>query len=637
MKSHLFTYITVAMGIILFSSTASVVEDRSKQLATPLVGGDFFSGIMFDVDARHDMELTGIAFHTSATTSIDMSVYTRDGSFEGNEMDESEWTLVETKNVDGQGGGSATYFSFDAPMKLLLEGETRAFYMFTQAGPFLRTSTTSETDLLAGDEAYSNEDIEVHVGVGKKRGWQGAVRRTTIFEGMLSYDLYFFPSASPTESPTLSPTSTPSNVPSSSPIETPSMAPSISAQPSASPTASPSSSPSFSPSNLPTDVPTVSAAPSSSPTSSPSSLPSTVPTVSSMPSATPSASPSDVPSISSMPSATPTLTPFDSPSASPSAFPTMNLNGLTIRSSVFTAVKDTYIEIGSNETFGNELFVDKNPHFVTLIKFDISSLNGGTDEEPLTVYDAKLRLHALSDSEFGGSVSIYHNLDFDEEGANSDSDGSWAELTETYHVGEFGRVSQGKSYTLDILDAFRKKPLPPTFSVRITSDSSDGVRYRSREGPNGASEEKFGPKVIFDFAYEPATHIRLAETFGTDAPTLAPTITKTWADNPVPTNPPSRYFNYDPSSDYGPENWRRRTGTTDWDKWNNLKTDHTTNKCGSGTRQSPRDLCGDRTRTSCYETHQIRRASVSIHVFAHSFVLDRDFFFHRQQLTLTFV
>ena len=60
MKSHLFTYITVAMGIILFSSTASVVEDHSKQLATPLVGGDFFSGIMFDVDARHDMELTGI-------------------------------------------------------------------------------------------------------------------------------------------------------------------------------------------------------------------------------------------------------------------------------------------------------------------------------------------------------------------------------------------------------------------------------------------------------------------------------------------------------------------------------------------------------------------------------------------------
>jgi hypothetical protein len=296
---------------------------------------------------------------------------------------------------------------------------------------------------------------------------------------------------------------------------------------------------------------------------------------------------------------------------------------LTIRTNVFKAVKDTYIEMGSNRTFGDDaaLFVDGNPNHVTLIKFDISSLNGGTDEEPLTVYGAKLRLHALRDSEFGGSVSIYYNLDFDEEGANWDSDWNWADLTETYHVGDFGKVSEGKSYTLDILDAFRKKPLPPTFSIRITSDSNDGVRYRSREGKNGVSKEEFGPKVIFDFAYEPSTHAKLAETFGTDSPTQAPTTEKRWENNPMPTDPPSRYFNYDPSSEYGPDGWRRRKGTTDLDVWQGLRTDHTTNRCGSGTRQSPRDLCGHSTKTSCYEDHQIRRPSVSIHVCAHSLSL----------------
>jgi len=526
MKSHLFNF-AVAICILL-SSAAGAVEELSKQLATPLSGGDFFSGIMFDVVATHDMELKGISFHTSATTSIDMSVYTRAGSYAGNELDESEWTLIGTKDIIGLGGGSPTHYPFDSPI-LLLEGEKRAFYMATTTGPFLRTSQTSETGFVAGDEAYSNDDIIVKVGVGKKQGWDGVIGRTTIFEGVLSYDLYFYPSMSPTGLPTVSPSAAPSNVPS----------------------AAPNASPSISPSSHPTT------APSNFPTSSPSSSPSTIPTISSMPSATPSAAPSTEPTVSSEPSATPTLAPSSFPSASPSAFPSMDLEGLTIRSNVFKAVKDTYIMIGSNETFGNDesLRVDGDPQCISLIQFNISSLNGGTEEEPLTVYGAQLKLNALTGSDFGGSVSIYYNLDFDEGGANSDSDGSWADLTETYHVGEFGKVTRGNSYTLDIIDAFRKKPLPSTFSVRITSDSNDGVDYSSREGSKG-------PRVIFDFAYEPTNQTKLAETFGTDAPTLSPTITKTWEDNPVPTNPPSRYFNYDPSSDYGPDRWRKGRGTT---------------------------------------------------------------------------
>lgn len=554
------------MGIML-PFTTSAAEERSNQLDTPLVGGDFSAGMMFDVVATNNIELNAIAFHTSATTTIDMSVYSRQGTYEGKETDESKWTLVDSKLVDGQGGGKPTYFPFDAPI-VLLEGDKRAFYIATTTGPFLRTSTTSAT---AGDEAYSNNDIIVQVGVGKKLGWDGEVTGSTIFEGVLSYDIYFFPSISPT--------------------------------------------------------------------SSPSSSPSAAPTLSSMPTSSPSATPTMTPSISLQPSTTPTAAPSAFPSASPSAFPSVDLEGLTIRSNVFKAVKDTYIEMGSNKTFGNSSFllVDGNPNHATLIKFDISSLNGGTEEEPITVYGAKLRLNALRDSEFGGSVSIYYNLDFDEEGANWDSDGNWYDLTETWHVGDLGKVSEGKSYTLDILDAFRKKPLPSTFSVRITSDSDDGVRYRSREGKNGVEKEEFGPRVIFDFAYEPATHAKLAETFGTDSPTQSPTITKTWENNLVPTNATSRYFNYDPSSEYGPDKWRNRKRTTDLDVWQGLRTDHTTNKCGSGSRQSPRDVCGN-TKTSCYETHQIRRNSVSIVLmFVLTHFLGRDFFFHQQDLTLTSV
>ena len=166
MKSNLFNLL-VAICTLL-SSAADAVEELSKKLATPLSGGDFFSGIMFDVVATHDMELKGIAFHTSATTSIDMSVYTRKGSYEGSELDESEWTLIGTKDIIGLGGGTPTPYPFDSPV-MLLEGENRAFYLATTTGPFLRASQTSETGVVAGDEAYSNDDIILKVGVGKKQ------------------------------------------------------------------------------------------------------------------------------------------------------------------------------------------------------------------------------------------------------------------------------------------------------------------------------------------------------------------------------------------------------------------------------------------------------------------------------------
>lgn len=489
MKSqHLLRKIAaVAVGSLM---PHTVFAEDHLRLSTNFEAADYFSGAMFDVVATSNIMLTEIGFHTSATTTIDVSLYTRVGTYVDNEMDESMWTFVETKNVDGNGGGSSSPFPLDDPI-MMLKGEKRAFYISTIAGPFIRGSKVS--DLNAGSEAYGNDDVVVEVGAGKRRGWSGRLK-TAIFDGEFKYDLLFFPTASPTESPTMSPTTLPSSVPSSQPSELPSNFPSISVQPSSSPTNFPSTTPTF------------------LPTPTPSTEPSTVPTISQQPSESPSDVPSYQPSESAEPSSTPTTSPSGNPSASPSSHPSVDIDELTIRTYEFNAVKDTYIEMGSNNTHGNdaELFVDGDPKRVTLIKFDISSLNGGTEDAPITVYDVKLKLHALRDSVSGGSVSVYYSLDFDEEDANWESDGSWADLTETYHVGDLGEVSkENPTVTIDMLDAFRKK-LPTTFSIRITSDSSDGVSYRSREGMNGVANEKKGPKAIFSFAYEPASHAKLA-------------------------------------------------------------------------------------------------------------------------------
>jgi len=101
------------------------------------------------------------------------------------------------------------------------------------------------------------------------------------------------------------------------------------------------------------------------------------------------------------------------------------------------------------------------------------------------------------------------------------------------------------------------------------------------------------------------------DTFGTDEPTQSPTITKTWPDNPVPSSTTNRYFNYDPSDqNNGPERWGAKR-SFDFDHLGNLRTSQS-NKCKGGSRQSPRDVCSSGTKHSCWETHQIRRNSVSV-------------------------
>lgn len=84
--------------------------------------------------------------------------------------------------------------------------------------------------------------------------------------------------------------------------------------------------------------------------------------------------------------------------------------------------------------------------------------------------------------------------------------------------------------------------------------------------------------------------------------------------NPVPLSPPSGYFNYDPDSPYGPNNWHRvntnnhwlrefgRDGFGPWDGHFNI--DLTRNACGDRARkQSPKNLVKSE---ECEAHHEIR-------------------------------
>lgn len=93
-------------------------------------------------------------------------------------------------------------------------------------------------------------------------------------------------------------------------------------------------------------------------------------------------------------------------------------------------------------------------------------------------------------------------------------------------------------------------------------------------------------------------------------PTKRPTMQPTFSVASVPNNPKPGYFNYDPSSPYGPKYW----GNVEIDQakpgffHENFDVhggSRVSNDCSSGDRQSPIDVCVN-TKRICKETHEMR-------------------------------
>ena len=125
----------------------------------------------------------------------------------------------------------------------------------------------------------------------------------------------------------------------------------------------------------------------------------------------------------------------------------------------------------ANSGSATSLQVDNSPVKHILIKFVVSGLNGNQ------VTNAKLRFYAVDPSSKGGDFYFV-------------SDNSWQEETVTWNnapaastnlLASLGAVSIGNWYEVDLTSLITGEG---TYSLRITSTSSDGADYSSKEGTN---------------------------------------------------------------------------------------------------------------------------------------------------------
>lgn len=301
----------------------------------------------------------------------------------------------------------------------------------------------------------------------------------------------------------------------------------------------------------------------------------------------------------------------------PSPSPTIDTAGLFVRNATVVPSADTYIQkqTHSSVNFGKkaQIMVDGSPERVSLIKFDVGMLNLNTENAPDQILSATLRLYSMTGSDYGGMVAVIPDGDFNEHTATWDNSPYATNETGTI-LGEFRSIWPNKFYEMDVTRIFRDAEagnVPTSFVVRISSHISNGVLYRSRDG---ASDN--GPRLTVAFAYDPSENKALARVFGSDPPTNTPTMKPTtpeWENPKTLEDPPRTYFNYNPRSRYGPENWDRPYPDGYYDRLRRLKTNVWRNKCMDGRRQSPRDLC--QTNAECLEFHETRPRVSLVYAF----------------------
>lgn len=153
----------------------------------------------------------------------------------------------------------------------------------------------------------------------------------------------------------------------------------------------------------------------------------------------------------------------------------------------FLPVADATVKVKSpSSNYGSapSLEVDNSPVKDVLLRFTVTGVGQGT------VTSAKLRLYCLDPSTSGGTFRRVDDHTWSEDTVTWDS----APAADPVPVASLGGVSAGSWYEVDLTSLITGDG---TFDLRISSDSSNGADYASKEGLGGSP-----PTLVV--AYQPA-------------------------------------------------------------------------------------------------------------------------------------
>jgi hypothetical protein len=110
-------------------------------------------GVVFDVVSKRDVTVKSFSFYTDAARTGGIKVYTRAGSYQGNELtQDGNWQLIYDRNVQQNGQSVLTSLGVLDTVVTIPAGARQAFYIVT-ANYIMYDAGSTEGNVLSQDNA----------------------------------------------------------------------------------------------------------------------------------------------------------------------------------------------------------------------------------------------------------------------------------------------------------------------------------------------------------------------------------------------------------------------------------------------------------------------------------------------------
>lgn len=174
--------VIVSLITAAMAATPVVAQTVTRTLESPGPSFDRTIGLMFDIRAARDVEITGVQFDAvSGIGFVDMRIYGRPGTHVGHEGSSAGWTLLATgAPPNGPNPVFPTPFSFTIPA-----GQTYSLYITSNTRLF-----TYRLGSTVGATAVSNGDLAILDGARLAApDFSGAQFSPRRFIGTLTYNV----------------------------------------------------------------------------------------------------------------------------------------------------------------------------------------------------------------------------------------------------------------------------------------------------------------------------------------------------------------------------------------------------------------------------------------------------------------
>jgi len=195
------TYIFIGLFLSLITSfaQATILTTEFKTSPSYLVASG--AGNMFDVNVSgDDLLVTGIEIHTSIPSNGDASgtvnLFTRSGTYFGNETNALGWNLVDMVGFTSAGFGNPTFIDI---ADFVLSGGVTGFYVTLSEASFTTTRMRSTVGPVGttGNVAVSNSDLDIRVGIGLTQPFfSGNISYARTWNGSIHYEVAQVPEPS---------------------------------------------------------------------------------------------------------------------------------------------------------------------------------------------------------------------------------------------------------------------------------------------------------------------------------------------------------------------------------------------------------------------------------------------------------